>query len=44
MSPELEKVFEESENPLEIFFAVFLYAIIEMIFKIMDVMVVYEES
>lgn len=44
MNPELMKLVDESDNPLEIFFAVMLYYLVEFIFKVMEVVVEFAES
>lgn len=37
MYAELDKIFEESDNPFEAFFAALIYAMIELIFRAMEV-------
>lgn len=39
MNPELDKIIEEADNPLEALFAAFLYYMIEMIFKMVEVVI-----
>lgn len=37
MNPELDKIIEEADNPFEAFFAALLYMMVEMLFRMVEV-------
>lgn len=37
MNPELDKIFEEADNPLEAFFAALIYMMVDLIFRAIEV-------
>lgn len=39
MSPELDKIFEEADSPFEAFFAALIYMMVEMLFRMVEVVV-----
>ncbi len=39
MNAELDAIFEESDNPLEAFFAAMIYFMVEMLFRLVEVVV-----
>lgn len=44
MSPELYAIIEETDNPLEAFFAAIIFYLIEVLFKIIEVVVEFGEN
>lgn len=39
MSPELDKIMKEADNPVEAFFAGIIYCIVEFVFRILEVFI-----